>query len=89
MSDALLFTLIFSGLFVLRVILATVVFAMILPAGDRCLNCDATTVRLRSPVLDRCLPWFRKRWCLRCGWQGVLRRGAVTSEPAVREPVPH
>ena len=48
MSDALLFTLIFAGLFVLRIILATIFFACILPAGDRCLMCDAPTIRVAS-----------------------------------------
>jgi len=79
MSDALLFTLIFAGLFVLRIILATIFFACILPAGDRCLMCDAPTIRVASR-LDRFNPWFRRSWCLRCGWRGVLRRGAVTNE---------
>jgi hypothetical protein len=78
MSDVVLFTLIFGGLFVFRIILATIFFALILPADDHCPNCDAPTVRLASRVFDRILPWFRRSWCLRCGWQGILRRGAVT-----------
>jgi hypothetical protein len=83
MSEALLFTLIFGGLFVLRIILATVFFALILPAGDRCPNCDAATIRVESVLFERLMPWFRRSWCLRCGWEGVLLRGTVTAE-AVR-----
>lgn len=79
MSDALLFTVIFAGLFVLRIILATIFFALILPAGDRCIMCDSPTIRVAS-VFDRVLPYFRRSWCLKCGWRGVLRRGAVTTE---------
>lgn len=82
MSDPLLFTLIFGGLFVFRVVLATVFFALILPAGDQCPNCDASTIRVASRLFDRVLPWFRSSWCLRCGWHGVLRRGKVSPEPA-------
>ena len=41
MSDAAIFTTVFVGLFVLRVVAATVVFFYILPKGDRCPNCDA------------------------------------------------
>lgn len=78
MSDVVLFTVIFGGLFVLRVIAATVVFAVLLPRGDRCPNCDAPTVRLVARFTDRFLPWFRRSWCLRCGWQGTLRRGPLT-----------
>ena len=88
MSDLLLFSLIFGGLLVFRIILATVFFALMLPAGDRCVNCDAPTIRVSSP-LDRTLPWFRKSWCLRCGWHGMLRRGAVSEEPALTETLTH
>lgn len=78
MSEALLFTLIFGGLFVLRIVLATIFFALILPGDDHCPNCDSPTLRLASGF-DRVLPWFRRSWCLRCGWRGVLRRGTVTT----------
>lgn len=84
MSDALLFSLVFGGLVVARILMATIFFALILPAGDHCINCDAPTIRVAS-MFDRALPWFRRSWCLRCGWHGVLRRGAVTSETAVAE----
>lgn len=84
MSDALLFTVIFAGLFVLRIVMATVFFALILPAGDHCLNCDSPTIRVHS-ALDRFFPWFRRSWCLRCGWHGVLRRGSVTTESVTSE----
>ena len=84
MSDVFLFSLIFGGLLVIRVVMATVFFALILPAGDRCLSCDAPTIRVASR-LDRVFPWFRRSWCLRCGWHGVLRRGAITEEPTLSE----
>lgn len=79
MSYAVLFTLIFVGLFVLRIILATIFFALILPNDARCPMCDATTLRIES-AFDKVLPWFRRSWCLRCGWHGVLRRGAIAEE---------
>lgn len=87
MSDLLLFSLIFGGLFVLRIVLATVFFALILPAGDRCINCDSPTVRVAAPLLDQFLPWFRKRWCLQCGWHGLLRRGTISETATAREAV--
>jgi hypothetical protein len=86
MSDLLLFSLIFGGLLVLRINMATVLVALILPAGDHCLNCDAQTIRVSS-ALDRICPWFRRSWCLRCGWHGVLRRGAINEEPKLSETV--
>ena len=82
MSDAALFIVIFGGLFVLRIIAATVVFALLLPRGDRCPNCDAITLRIESPFAQRFLPWFRRSWCVACGWHGMLRRGPLSPQPA-------
>ncbi len=90
MSDTVLFVLIFGGLFVLRIVAATVVFLLLLPRDGRCPNCDEPTARVSSALLDRSLPWFRKSWCLRCGWEGILRRGTERSEDSVtRETVTH
>lgn len=74
MSDLALFVVVFGGLFVLRIVAATVVFALLLPHGDRCPNCDAVTVRIVAPLSERLLPWFRRSWCMACGWHGMLRR---------------
>ena len=84
MAYAILFTVVFVGLFVLRIILATIFFCLILPADDHCLMCDSPTLRIESKF-DRVLPWFRRSWCLRCGWHGVLRRGSVTEQPSHSE----
>jgi len=81
MSEAALFVVVFGGLFILRIIAATIVFAVLLPSGDRCPNCDAVTIRVQSRFSDRLLPWFRKSWCLTCGWHGMLRRGDLSPQP--------
>ncbi len=78
MSDLTLFIILFGSLLVLRVVAATVIFLAVLPQGDRCPNCDSPTLRVASPFSDRVLPWLRKRWCLACGWEGMLRRGPLT-----------
>jgi hypothetical protein len=83
MSDAALFVSLFVGLFVLRVVAATIVFLFLLPRGDRCPNCDQPTLRVTSAFYDRFLPWFRNSWCLVCGWHGLLRRGPLT-EPSAK-----
>ena len=81
MSDVTIFVLVFGGLFVLRIIAATVVFYFIIPRGDRCPNCDAVTLRVQSAGWNRLLPWFRTSWCYVCGWEGLLRAGELTPEP--------
>jgi hypothetical protein len=70
MSDAAIFIAVFVGLMVLRVIAATVFFFFIIPEGDRCVNCDAPTLRVQRAFWHRWLPWFRPSWCMACGWHG-------------------
>lgn len=79
MSDAMVFTLVFGGFFVLRGIAATIFFYFILPVGDRCPNCDAVTVRVQSPGWNFLLPRVRTSWCYECNWHGLLRRGPLTT----------
>lgn len=82
MSDAAIFTLVFGGLFVLRIIAATIVFLLILPRGDRCPMCDAVTVRLHTRLGRRWTLQLAKRWCLTCGWEGYMRLPAETARSA-------
>jgi hypothetical protein len=84
MSDPLLFAVFFIGIFVLRIIAATIFFLCLLPRGDRCPNCDAVTLRVSSRGWNSLLPWFRTSWCLECGWDGLLRHGPLTPEPQHR-----
>jgi hypothetical protein len=80
MSDVTIFVLVFGGMFVMRIIVATVLFFFILPAGDRCINCDAPTLRVQPARWHRLFPWLRPSWCYECGWKGMLRTGEITPE---------
>ena len=82
MSDALLFSFVFVGFFVLRFIAATIFFYFLLPEGDRCPECDAPTVRVQAKGWNLLMPWFRTSWCYECGWEGLLRHGSVTATPS-------
>ena len=82
MSDAVMFVLVFGGLFVLRGIAATVVFLWILPEGVRCPQCDAETLRVEPGRVMRWLPRYRSSWCVVCGWHGVLRQTPPTARGA-------
>ena len=83
MSDAALFIVLFGGLFVLRLIAATVVFLWILPDGDHCPNCDAETLRVESRGVLKIMPWFRSSWCYECEWHGMhrIRRDGTQTQP--------
>ncbi len=84
MSDALIFGGFFVGLFVVRIVVATVVFFLVIPEGDRCPYCDAATLRVHQPRLARVLPFVRASWCYECGWEGWLRCGALSASPVSR-----
>ena len=89
MSDAVIFAIIFVGFFVLRLIAATVVFFFILPDGDRCPNCDAVTLHVKSRGWNVLMPWFRTSWCYECGWHGLLRRGELSPAATISEATKH
>lgn len=78
MLDAIVFTAVFAGFFVLRGIAVTVFFYFILPEGDRCPNCDAVTIRVQSRGWNLLMPMMRTSWCYECDWHGLLRHGALT-----------
>ena len=88
MSDAAIFVLVLGGLFVLRIVLATVFFFCILPEGDRCINCDAPTIRVQRAFWHRLVPWLRPSWCYHCGWHGFLRSGPLTPVDTTTPPKP-
>jgi len=91
-DEAALFIGVFVGLFLARLVLATVFFVLILPDDDRCPMCNAVT----EPVESRwrwLTPKLRASWCLRCGWEGLLRQSARSpvrfGEKPGRKPVHH
>ena len=80
----MVFAIVLVAFFVLRIVVATIVFLFILPDGDRCPICDDVTLRVESKGWNVLMPWFRTSWCMRCNWEGLHRRGPATS----RDPVP-
>jgi len=89
MWEIVMWIVIFGGFFVLRAVVATVVFFYILPDGDRCPNCDAVTLRIQSRAWNRLLPMFRTSWCYECGWHGLLRHGPLSAKPSPAELTKH
>src|SRR2546430_9915711 len=59
----------------LRVAIVTAVVYLLLPQGSLCPHCNLAMVAVRNRVLDQLVPVLQRRWCLECGWNGVVRRG--------------
>jgi hypothetical protein len=86
------FAVVLIAFFVLRIVVATIVFFFILPDGDRCPICDEVTLRVQSKGWNTLMPWFRTSWCMRCSWEGLHRLGPargrdVLPSPRTLEPV--
>ena len=89
MLTVVLWIAIFGGLFIVRAIVATVVFFYLLPEGDRCPNCDSVTLRVESRGWNLLLPRFRSSWCIDCGWHGLLRAGPLSPTASAKELLKH
>jgi hypothetical protein len=62
---------------VLRVGLVAVLTYVLLPRGTACPHCAAHLTLIRNTFLQRVLPLLERRWCLECGWSGVVRRSSL------------
>lgn len=54
-------------------IVLTVVYLM-LPKAFSCPRCADKLTLIRHPILRLLLPQVEHRWCLGCGWSGIVRR---------------
>ena len=59
---------------VLRAAIVLTFVYIILPAKRVCPICGAPLTRIRHSVLRLLIPMIEHRWCLECGWSGVVRQ---------------
>jgi hypothetical protein len=59
---------------VLRLAIVVAVIYRLLPRGPLCPRCHVEMVPIRNRFFDRFLPALQRRWCLDCGWNGIVRR---------------
>jgi len=57
----------------LRAGIVLFVVYLILPATRTCPRCATDLALIRHPVLQLLLPVVRHKWCLDCGWSGIVR----------------
>lgn len=68
--------------FIAKLLLAVAMCYFIFPAERTCDTCDAETLPVRMGAAGRLmsrlmLGTLQKRWCPRCGWQGMTRSGRM------------
>src|SRR6266576_278290 len=77
-GDSMLVVLVRLVTVAMRGAIVTAVVYLLLPRGPLCPHCAIEMVPLRNRFFDRLLPVLQRRWCLECGWDGVVRRVRVT-----------
>ena len=63
---------------VLRAVIVLTFVYLILPKKRACPLCGAPLTRIRHSVLKLLLPMVEHRWCLDCGWSGIVRQRVIT-----------
>jgi hypothetical protein len=63
----------FATVLLRAAIVMTVVYFM-LPKAFSCPRCADRLALIRHPIMRRLLPPIEHRWCLGCGWSGIVRR---------------
>jgi hypothetical protein len=76
----LIVVVLFATVLLRAAIVMTVVY-FILPATRVCPHCAADLTLIRHAVLRRLVPYVEHRWCLTCGWSGLVRRSTTPPLP--------
>lgn len=58
----------------LRLVVVAAVVYLLLPAGPLCPHCKVEMVSIRNRLFDVLIPVLQRRWCMDCGWNGIVRR---------------
>ena len=58
----------------MRVAIVAAVTYLLLPRGPVCPHWGIEMAALENRFFDHWLPALQRRWCLECGWDGVVRR---------------
>lgn len=72
------YALFFFVAFGSKMVLAAITIWLLLPTDPRCSRCDGDTLLIRMGRAGRLLSRLmlgtvQRRWCPRCGWEGLAR----------------
>lgn len=77
-----MFWLLVTGLWAAMLLSPFILLYLFLPTGRECPRCAAETLPIRSRLLRPFHSLASSRWCMECGWQGVVRTSVM------RRPLP-
>ena len=70
----MLVVLVLLATVLLRAAIVLTFVYVILPAKRVCPVCGAPLTRIQHSFLRLLIPMIEYRWCLECGWSGVVRQ---------------
>ena len=70
----MLIVIVLGATVLLRAAIVLSVVYLVLPKPFACPRCGDRLTLIGHPVLRRLLPLVEHRWCLGCGWSGIVRR---------------
>ncbi|HEX5520067.1 MAG TPA: hypothetical protein VFX29_00165 [Longimicrobiaceae bacterium] len=71
-----MFWLFIVALWTAMLLAPVLVLFLFLPSGHECPRCSAETVAVRSVFLRPVRRLAGRRWCIECGWEGIMRHSA-------------
>ena len=80
----MLVVLVLLATVLLRVAIITAVAYLLLPCGPVCPHCKMDMLAIRNRFFDLLVPALQRRWCVECGWNGIVRR--IERTPSRTEP---
>ncbi|HYT70681.1 MAG TPA: hypothetical protein VEK78_04820 [Gemmatimonadales bacterium] len=84
----MLVVLVLLATVLMRIAIIAAVTYLLLPQGPLCPHCHVDMMPIRNRFFDRLLPALQRRWCLECGWNGIVRRmRRVPKQTVVRRPL--
>ena len=64
----------------MRVAIVTAVVYLLLQRGPLCPHCGIAMLPIRNRLVHWLLPALERRWCIECGWNGLVRRAGVDAD---------
>jgi len=63
------------GLVAVGMVTLSLILLVALSAGSHCPACGGEAIPVLLPRPLRKVPFIQRRWCMSCGWEGLLRHG--------------
>ena len=82
-----MFWMFMTALWVVMLLAPLALLVALLPAGRDCPRCGAESISIRHAALRPFARFLTRRWCISCGWEGMVRVSRGLPRPALEAAV--